>query len=45
MFRLVVESPWEELRHGLVLGGEVPWQKVRQLVDQSEGDEESRWRR
>jgi hypothetical protein len=45
MFRQLIASPWEDLRHGLVLGGEALWRKVRELVGQAEGDEEIRWRR
>ena len=45
MFGQVIQSPWEDLRHGLVLGGEALWRKVRGLVAKAEGDEEIRWRR
>lgn len=45
MFGQVIRSPWEDLRHGLVLGGEALWEKVRGLIAKAEGDEEIRWRR
>ena len=45
MFGQVIRSPWEDLRHGLVLGGEALWDKVRRLLAKAEGDEEIRWRR
>ncbi len=45
MFGQVVRSPWEDLRHGLMLGGDAMWDKVRRLVSASKGDEEIRWRR
>ncbi len=45
MFGQVIRSPWADLRHGLVLGGEALWNKVRDLVAEAEGDEEIRWRR
>ena len=45
MFGQVIRSPWEDLRHGLVLGGETLWDKVRRLVAKAEGDEEIPWRR
>lgn len=37
--------PIRVLRQGLVLGGEALWEKVRKLIEQAEGDEETRWRR
>ncbi len=45
MFGKIVRSPWEDLRHGLVLGGEALWEKARALLNESEGDEVIRWRR
>ncbi len=45
MFGQVIPSPWDELRHGLVLGGEALWEKVRDMIAQAEGDEEIRWSR
>jgi len=45
MFGQVVRSPWEDLQHGLVLGGDALWQKVRGLIADAKGDEEIRWRR
>lgn len=45
MFGQSVPSPWDELRHGLVLGGEEMWERVRGLVAEAEGDEEIRWSR
>ena len=44
-FGEVVRCPWEDLRQGLVLGGESLWKRARQLLDQAEGEEEIRWRR
>ena len=35
----------ENLRGGLVLGGEGLWNKVRRLLADSDGDEEIRWHR
>ena len=43
MFGQVAVSPWQDLRGGLVLGGDALWDKVCQLVAQSPGDEELRW--
>ncbi len=43
-FGQVVQSPWEGLRHGLVLGSDALWEKVRGLIGETEGDEEIRWR-
>lgn len=45
MFGQVIRSPWEDLRHGLVLGGDALWDKVRGLIQEAKGDEEIRWRR
>ena len=45
MFGEVVSSPWKDLRGGLVLGGKSLWDKVSQLVADSEGDEDIRWHR
>jgi len=45
MFGKPVVSPWQELRHGLVLGGEELWEKTRGLIAESQGEEEIRWRR
>jgi putative transposase len=45
MFGQVVHSPWEDLRHGLVLAGDALWKKVRGLIAATKGDEEIRWRR
>ncbi len=44
-FRLgqTVPSPWSDLRHGLVLGGQELWTRVRGLVGKADGDEETRW--
>lgn len=38
-----VESPWEKVRGGLVLGGEALWERVRQLVAAKTGLEEAVW--
>ncbi len=43
-FAQVIPSPWDDLRHGLVLGGESLWNRARELLDQAEGHEEIRWR-
>jgi len=45
MFGQVAVSPWQNLRGGLVLGGEALWDKARRLLAASEGDEELRWSR
>ena len=45
MFGQVIASPWGDLRHGLVLGGDDLWHKVRDLVAKAEGGEETRWTR
>jgi putative transposase len=45
MFGQVVPSPWEDLRQGLVLGGEALWAKARKLLSGREGQEEIRWQR
>ena len=39
MFGQVVRSPWQDLRGGLVLGGETLWNQVRGLLADSEGAE------
>jgi len=44
MFGQVARSPWADLRQGLVLGGEVLRNKVREMVAQAEGGEEVPWR-
>lgn len=36
-------SPWQELRGGLVLGGEKLWERTRQTLAESEGNDEIRW--
>ena len=41
-FGQVVPSPWDDLRQGLVLGGESLWNPARELLDQAEGHEEIR---
>jgi REP element-mobilizing transposase RayT len=38
-----VRNPWEDLRRGLVLGGEELWQRTEALVRQKNGLEEARW--
>ena len=43
MFGQVISSPWQDLRHGLVLGGESLWRKVHGLVVKSQGDAEICW--
>ena len=45
LFGQVIRPPWEDLRQGLVLGGDALWQKVRGLIAERKGDEEIRWRR
>ena len=45
MFGQVIRSPWEDLRQGLVLGGNALWEKVRGLIGEAKGDEGIRWRR
>jgi REP element-mobilizing transposase RayT len=38
-----VQSPWTELRSGLVLGGEELLDKARSLIGQKQGQDEARW--
>jgi hypothetical protein len=38
-------NPFDELRGGLVLGGETLWEKACRVLEGAEGDEEIRWRR
>lgn len=40
-----VDSPWSNLRGGLVLGGEALWMKVKGVVQDKKGQEEILWRR
>lgn len=40
-----IDSPWSSLRGGLVLGGEMLWKRVTEVVQAKKGQEESRWRR
>lgn len=40
-----VDSPWSNLRGGLVLGGEGLWKKVKGVVQDKKGQEEIRWQR
>jgi len=40
-----VESPWEKLRGGLVLGGEKLWERASELVRRKSGSEEKAWSR
>jgi hypothetical protein len=42
-FTEAVESPWTELRSGLVLGGEELLGKARGLIGQKKGHDEARW--
>jgi REP element-mobilizing transposase RayT len=42
-FTEAVESPWTELRSGLVLGGEELLGKARSLIGQKKGHDEARW--
>ena len=44
LFGVRAVSPFEELRGGLVLGGDGLWAKVRGLLDARGGQEEIRWR-
>ena len=45
MFGQVAPSPWQELRGGLVLGGQTLWETARRALADSEGDDEIRWSR
>ena len=38
-------APAEYRRHGLVIGGDALWEKVRGLIAAAKRDEEIRWRR
>ena len=40
-----LRNPFDDLRGGLVLGGEVFWEKVCALVDRSDARDAIRWRR
>jgi putative transposase len=42
-FGKAVDSPWEDLRGGLVLGAESFWKKVQAMVGAKPGREERRW--
>jgi len=37
------QSPWKQLRGGLVLGGEELWGKVKGMVEGKQGMDEARW--
>lgn len=41
----VIRSPWEDLRHGLVLAGDALWDKLGGLIDEAKGVEKIHWRR
>jgi len=43
MFGRPVRSPWDQLRGGMVLGGEALWDRLRDLVASAGQDEEVRW--
>jgi len=43
MFGQIVNSPWEDLQQGLVLGGEALSARVREVLSKAEGQEEIRW--
>ncbi len=43
MFGQVAVSPWQELRGGLVLGGQALWERARRALANAEGDDEVRW--
>ena len=38
-------NPFDEVRGGLVLGGDTLWEKACRVLERAEGDEEIRWRR
>ena len=42
-FGQVVPSPWDELRGGLVLGGETLWKKAKSLLANSPREPQLRW--
>jgi hypothetical protein len=44
-FGSVIDSPWDDLRAGLVLGGEALMEKVEAALKDAEGQEETRWMR
>jgi putative transposase len=44
-FGEVLACQWTELRQGMVLGGESFWNRARQSLEESAGEEEIRWRR
>lgn len=42
-FGQTLETPWDNLRGGLVLGGGELWERVRAALEEREGDEEVQW--
>jgi REP-associated tyrosine transposase len=44
-FAKPVESPWEELRGGLVLGGDRLWKRARAGIERAKRVEEAQWTR
>lgn len=38
-----VSNPFQDLRAGLVLGGQTLWDRIESLIQQSDGSEEIRW--
>ena len=42
-FGQTVKNPWEQLRRGLILGGEALYEKARRLIEDKGGLEEVRW--
>ena len=42
-FGQAVSNPWEQLRRGLILGGDALYDEVRRLIEQKGGLEEARW--
>ena len=42
-FGKALETPWDALRGGLVLGGAALWEKAKRLMEGKPGGEELRW--
>ena len=40
-----MDSPWSNLRGGLVLGGEALWKRAKEVVQGKKGQEEIRWQK
>lgn len=43
IFRKVIRTPWHELRHGLLLRGDVFWRRPWEIMNKPERPAETRW--